>query len=391
MESLGAYLMAQRKILLEQWHAWCDANLLCSRNVSHAVFQDRIPELLDRLLEQPVSQDTYRIAAQHGSQRYQQGYSLGDLLRELAYVRKATWCTIRAYGQCYAIPVDEVYEQTSTFWEEVTGAGIEQFTAEQTETQQQQTQAVQQTLNRLHQLEQERQELMRITTHDLRGSLGMVEGAASLISQSDRTPEQRQQILQILNRNLENVHALVEDITALARLKTLKEVPETFDVASLLQHIIEKAKPQALARGLTLQAKGAEYLSVMNDAHQTERLIQTLLVYLIRQTPEGSQRAGKIILSWDTRDDSVWVVTIQDTNPGQPLKVAQLQRLSQELTEKESNCTEENLSENLSLFLIKHLSQSIGASLYVEPVTDGSIRYEIHFTGIISSIAEMTV
>lgn len=390
MESLAAYLIAQRRVLLEQWQAWCDANLFSSPNDSHTVFQNRIPELLDRSLEQPIARDTYKIAAQHGSQRYQQGYSLGDLLREMAYIRKATGCTIRAYVQRYATPVDDVYEQTSTFWEEVTGAVVEQFTAEQTETQQQQTQAVQQTLNRLYQLEQERHELMRITTHDLRGSLGMVEGAAALISQPDRTPEQRQQILQILHRNLENVHGLVEDITDLARLKTLKEIPETFDVAALLQHIIEKTKPQALARGLTLLANGAEYLSVMNDAHQTERLIQTLLVYLIRQTPEGSQRAGKIMVSWDTRNDSVWVVTIQDTNPGQPLKVAQLQRLSQELTQQENKGTKQNLSENLSLFLIKHLSQSIGASLYVEPLADGSIRYEIHFTGIISRIAEMT-
>lgn len=389
MESLAVYLHAQQNALLEHWRVSCDTQRSETRYLAHEVAQNCVRQLLGRLLEQPVSMNTFRMAADLGRYGYQQGYSLRNVLKEMACLRKAVRQMIYGYGQQYNRPMEASHEQISTFFDEVIEEITEQYTALQTEVQQQQMQEAQQTLSWLNRLEQERSELMRTTTHDLRGSLGMVEGAASLISEADRTPEQRQQILQILHRNLENVHTLVEGITELARLKTLKETPERFDAAALLQHIIERTRPQALARGLTLLTSGLEQLYVLTDAQQAERLIQTLLVYLIRQTPEGSQRAGKMTVSWDIRDESVWVVTIQDTTPVQPLRLAHFQRLSQELQPKESDRSEHTISENLPLFLMKHLSQSIGARLYVNPVGDGSVRYEIHFMGTMPSLAEV--
>ena len=216
----------------------------------------------------------------------------------------------------------------------------------------------------------QRGEFLRATSHDLRGSFGIIEGAASLLTLSD-TDEERADMLAMLQRNLRQATQMLTQLLDFSRLEAGKEQLQTasFDVAATLRHLISGLQPMANGKDLTLRGIGSTTLLVEGDMVKFHRIAQNLLLNALKYTP-----AGSVTVTWELAPEgNRWGISVRDTGTGlPPALVAMLS--SQTPSEGEptngavSHASGESASsgEGIGLFIVKRLSDLLGATLTVE-------------------------
>lgn len=170
-----------------------------------------------------------------------------------------------------------------------------------------------QVLAQLRQQLRERGELLRRTSHDLRGNFGIIQGAATLLDFAN-SDDERAQMLGVLQRNLKQGTQLLTEMLDMARLEAGQEELHitSFDVAELLWELAESVRPLANERNLWLYVDGDVTLVVENDAVKIRRIAQNLLLNAIKYT-----EAGGVTINWKV-DADYWWLTVVDTGPGLP-------------------------------------------------------------------------
>jgi PAS domain S-box-containing protein len=169
-----------------------------------------------------------------------------------------------------------------------------------------------QILGQLRQQLRERGELLRSTSHDLRGNFGIIQGAASLLTIAD-TDEERSQMLVMLQRNIQQATRMLTELLDVARLEAGQEERHitAFDVAELLGALIDSVRPMATGKGLLLKQIGPSSLPVSGDGTKINRIVQNLLLNAIKYTQQG-----QITVEWQAGPDDQWQLIVTDTGPG---------------------------------------------------------------------------
>jgi signal transduction histidine kinase len=121
--------------------------------------------------------------------------------------------------------------------------------------------------------------------------------------------------LDLLERSITSLHALLEALTTQARLDAGQETREigSFDAASAMRELCAVTEVSARERGLSFQCDGPEQLLVDGDEIKVRRIVQNLLINALTYTPEGG-----ITVTWGMVEDPPkrWVLCVQDTGPG---------------------------------------------------------------------------
>ena len=224
----------------------------------------------------------------------------------------------------------------------------------------------------------QRGEFLRSTTHDLRGSFGIIQGAATLLDLMD-TDEERAQTLTMLQRNLRQVTQLLTQLLDYSRLESGQEqvVIAPFDAAELLYELKESMVPMAKERGLWLRTEGPTSLPIDSDAVKVQRIALNLLLNALKYT-----RAGGVTIRWNYDDmGRGWLFSVEDTGPGLPETLLTLLTGQNTATgEVDMTRSPSNSSgEGIGLFIVKRLSMLIGATVTVESRADAGTTFTIRF------------
>ena len=244
----------------------------------------------------------------------------------------------------------------------------------------QELQRSQQTMQDLEQMRRyvrERGEFLRTTSHDLRGSFGVIQGAAALLNLMD-TEEEREQMLSMLNRNLSQVTGLLTQLLDYSRLEAGQEqvFNQSFDAAELLRELSASLQPMAHERGLWLHTDGPDSLPAKGDVVKVRRIAQNLVLNALRYT-----KAGGVTISWrQNKGRKSWQFNVQDTGSGLP------QRSVRQLLDKhrqaetplhnqqdQENSTASGSGEGIGLSIVKQLSKLLNATLQVESTGAGTL------------------
>jgi signal transduction histidine kinase len=177
---------------------------------------------------------------------------------------------------------------------------------------------LEQALAALHTMEHSRAEAWRTAAHDLRGSVTVVKGAATLLNTSGSAllePE-RVEVADMLSKSVASLHDMLNDLLSLARLDAGHEQREitTFDAAILLRDFCTASQAAATDRGLFLKMDGPSALPVEGDKPKVLRILQNLLLNAVKYT----QRGG-VSVTWGLdkgRDTDRWTFSVRDTGPG---------------------------------------------------------------------------
>ncbi|GAB3773682.1 hypothetical protein GCM10028818_15550 [Spirosoma horti] len=219
-------------------------------------------------------------------------------------------------------------------------------------------------LEQMRRYVRERGEFLRTTSHDLRGSFGVIQGAASLLNLMD-TKEEREQMLSMLNRNLGQVTSLLTQLLDYSRLESGQEqvFNQFFDASTLLRELGQSMKPVAAERQLLIHVEGPDTLPVTGDQVKVQRIAQNLVLNALKYTREGS-----VTITWGASNDGGWQLSVQDTGPGMPESTTRqlLNKTEATLPSGQEPFVSPASGEGIGLSIVKQLSTMLKARIEVE-------------------------
>jgi signal transduction histidine kinase len=326
--ALADYLHTRRDEILRAWRSAItrDPTLNTSDALPRSEFYDHIPALLSTFEQQlrvlrtgaalPPDRVGQAPAAAHGLQRWQQGYDLREVTRELGKLNEIVVAELEGYG----CTESTLARDARRLWAALCSTGIEESVSQYFQLQQQEAAGhvrdLESALLQVHQLEQQRADLWRQAAHDLRGNLGVVANATVGLTQGGLPDTSRDAFVRILMRNLTSLHHLLNDVTDLARLQAGREERriDAIDVSPLFQQLCEGIRPLAQQHRLFLCCNGPQGFAVEGDEVKIRRIAQNLVLNAVKFTREGG-----ITVIWgdsSANDSKRWELCVNDTGPG---------------------------------------------------------------------------
>jgi len=329
-KALAASLEQRREAILDAWQAAVEADpvAMAPSRLTLADFRDGIPHWLNALCarlraynDSPAAADQAEAmvqdeAREHGSHRWQQGYNMRELAREWRDLHLCLDREIDIYRRSHAEFDNEGCYLARRVLTEAVHDGINESVTQYDELQRAEAashvQDLELVLAEAHEFERARGEALREASHDLRGSLAVVQGAAGLIDEVEEA-EPRAQLLDMVQRGVVSVHQMLNDLMDLARLEAGQELltVKLFDVAAELHELCAVAQPLAQQNNLVLLVDGPQTLEVEGDAIKVRRIAQNLILNALKYTKQGS-----VEVSWSVQDNDHWLLRIQDSGPG---------------------------------------------------------------------------
>ena len=169
----------------------------------------------------------------------------------------------------------------------------------------------------LEELNNQREDLVRMVVHDLRSPVTAVQLAASaLLAKEQSTPKQREDDLRLIKEEARRVGNYLEEMLLLARQEEgrLSLSFARVDLADVANETVSAATPVARARGLTIEATASEGAhEVLGDPALLRRVIDNLLTNAIKFSPADSRVQVRV----GSKNKSV-TLDVLDEGPGVP-------------------------------------------------------------------------
>ena len=405
MERLTHYFQARLETMLVNWRIRCetDQTMNSKSSFSREEFNDQVPVLLAvllaRLKNEEAEADPVRIASEHGLHRWQAGYSLQDLTSEVEHLFATLLDEINAFQQDDNVSVDPktlltVHREIFNLYSQAIRGSILYYSQLMQNNAAERMQSLEYALDQLQQLSKQRGEHLRETSHDLRSTFSVLMMASQML-ELPRKDSEREELMEVLNRNLSSLREMLLQLTDYARVEAGQDELDIqqFDVAKLIQETLENAQPMAKHNNLLLEGNGPEKLEVTSDRVKVQRILINLLYNAIKYTRQGS-----IYITWAQENPLRWTLSIQDTGPGfspgspaallaDQLRPAvhaatshQQPTLMQEPPAGKPQGSEHiKESEGLGLFIVKKLCELMKASMDIESMPGRGTLVRIRF------------
>lgn len=424
LAAVAAHLAQRRPAILQAWRVavTSDPTLTTGASLPRAQLHDHLPALLadfERKLgtlrtagSSGPQVELKGDAAAHGLHRWQQGFDVAEVTRELATFNECVVVELDAFVNEHPAMDRTVMPLVRRTWAQHHGAAVSASTLQYFQLQQLEAKShikdLEQALDALRQLELQHGELWQQVAHDLRGNVGVVANVAAGLTSDRASAATRDSLARLLDRNVGALRHLLNDVTGLARLQGGQEVRllEVVDVAALLREVCEALQPPAEDKGLYLRFDGLTSLVVEGDAVKIRRVTQNLVLNAIRYTPRGGVTVT--LGEGDGSDAERWFIQVQDTGPGihagpgSPLTGAlatasdQASQISADasrgvISHADGRVTEgqaavradprpavQSPGEGIGLSIVKRLCELLDASLSVQSSIGVGTRFRIH-------------
>ncbi|HZE42395.1 MAG TPA: sensor histidine kinase [Steroidobacteraceae bacterium] len=332
LAGLARHFNSRREAILLAWRTAVkrDPRLNTSDALPRGDLYDHIPALIvtfSRQLANPAADNSqwtsalaHKSAAAHGLQRWQQGYDLREVTRELGKLNECMVAELQDYTAANPELSRLAVATAHRIWAVLCSTGFEESVGQYFQLQQQEAAGhvrdLESALVDIRSVEQQRGDLWRQAAHDLRGNLGVVASATVGLTNSKLRESSRDDFVRILMRNVTSLHHLLDDVTSLARLQAGREERriEPIDVSSIMQQLCEGIGPLAQQRHLFLNCDGPPGFAADGDAIKIRRIAQNLILNAVKYTREGG-----ITVKWgdsDASDAKRWQLCVVDTGPG---------------------------------------------------------------------------
>ena len=150
-------------------------------------------------------------------------------------------------------------------------------------------------LTELRRLEGVRRDFVANVSHELKTPLTSIRGyAETLLNDPDLPPDMRRQFLEVVYKNADRLHHIVDDLLDLSRLESRGWQPrvQEFDVQTVLTDVVSSCAARASARNVALVAADT-HLHVRADPAGLRQILSNLLENALRYTPAG----GSVVIS----------------------------------------------------------------------------------------------
>jgi signal transduction histidine kinase len=298
-----------------------------AHTLTRTQFNDHIPTFLDglerKLRSNPGSARDVEADVKiergevlHGRERWQQGYTLLELMHEWGNLQVVLFDEIEAFADAHPDwPVSQRIGAHRLLVQLIT-EGITESVNQYARVERAEAEGLvldlEGTVSVLQELETRRTQLIHQAVHDLRGNVQTVTSAAEVLRSPQIAEDARVEFATLLQQGVETVSSMLGDLLELARLEAGHEKRQIapFDGAHLVAELCRRFEPVAVERNLYLHASGQHPLPVEGDADKIRRLLQNLLLNALKYTTQGG-----VTVTWGEETKNWWV-KVKDTGPG---------------------------------------------------------------------------
>jgi two-component system phosphate regulon sensor histidine kinase PhoR len=214
----------------------------------------------------------------------------------------------------------------------------------------------------LRRLEGLRREFVANASHELRTPVASVRSAAETLRRAMAAgPEAAADFIEIIERNSDRLHRLIEDLLDLSRIESreLKLDPEPIALADAVEHMVGLFRERARGRKLQLStAVSRELPPARADRRALEQVLSNLIDNAVKYCDEG----GTIVVRAELEDERLRV-SVADSGPG--IDERHLPRLFERFYRVDPGRSRELGGTGLGLAIVKHLAEALGGSVEV--------------------------
>jgi two-component system, OmpR family, phosphate regulon sensor histidine kinase PhoR len=362
LNEMAALIRQQRDAVLSSWRQQVK-QLPSARNLDTPTLNDHIPQLLDELADAlaPRSDRTSPEALAkgtspvHGLMRFREGYDIGEVVAEYNILRRCVHDLAKSHG--FTLESGS-FDIINDVLDRAIGLAVQTYATE-----------------RALELQKRREEYLAFVAHDLRTPLNAVAVAASVLEESFRDGNAREDtewMLKTLRRNAQQLQELVEKIiqenTNISTESRIKLEPREFDLWPLVEALIYDLRPLAKTNGTQLVNAVPHHLVVYADASLLKRVFQNLISNSVRHTAHGKVVLGARESNSD-RTLECWVI-----DDGAGFSKDKLQEVFDEFESDSSNGS----GLGLGLAIVKNFIEAHGGRVSVESTEGKGSKF--HFT-----------
>jgi len=205
-------------------------------------------------------------------------------------------------------------------------------------------------------------EFLANISHELRTPLHVMSGWVQLLRRGKLDARSAQQAMEVIERNLQAQHRIVEDILDVSRIITgnLPMEMAPVDLPLVIAAVSDSMRPAAEAKGIELQTTlDPKTNRVSGDAGRLQQVVWNLISNAIKFTP----REGRVQILTEGVDSHVEIKVI-DTGPG--IKPEFLPHVFDRFRQEDSSITRTQGGLGLGLSIVRHLVELHGGTVSAE-------------------------
>ena len=223
----------------------------------------------------------------------------------------------------------------------------------------------------IRRLETMRRDFVANVSHELRTPVTAIRSAAETLrmvvgdvmqGDEDGSSKHRDTVrfVEILERNAERLHLLIEDLLELSRIegKEFQFDRERIDVRSLLQHMVLLFRDRAEKRGVNFHVDAPDGLWLVSDRRAIEQIVTNLIDNAVKYCPNGTVELRAASNGLDV------IFEIRDHGPG--IEPKHLPRIFERFYRIDKGRSRDVGGTGLGLAIVKNLVDALGGTVGVE-------------------------
>jgi two-component system phosphate regulon sensor histidine kinase PhoR len=212
-------------------------------------------------------------------------------------------------------------------------------------------------------LERVRRDFVANSSHELRTPLTSIRGFVEALEDGALDdPATAGRFLGKIHTHADRMTALVEDLLELSRLESGTRAPEWSETrpAAVAEEVVASFARTAADRGLSLQHAEHGAATLVTDPERLRRILENLVDNAIKYTPSG----GRVEITTSVGPGGGAVVEVRDDGPG--IAPEHQERIFERFYRVDKARSRELGGTGLGLSIVKHLAESLGATVAVE-------------------------
>jgi two-component system phosphate regulon sensor histidine kinase PhoR len=214
----------------------------------------------------------------------------------------------------------------------------------------------------LRRLESLRREFVANASHELRTPIAAVRSATeTLRSGALEDTGAATRFVDIIDRNAQRLHNLVEDMLDLSKLESqeFKLKRDRVELGKVVPIVLALFRERAEKKGVRLVAELSDSLAIQGDARALEHVLSNLVDNAVKYCPLGTH----VVVRANRSGDRVSLV-VADDGPGIPAE--HLPRLFERFYRVDAGRSRELGGTGLGLSIVKHMVEAMRGSVSVE-------------------------
>jgi two-component system phosphate regulon sensor histidine kinase PhoR len=226
----------------------------------------------------------------------------------------------------------------------------------------------------MRRLETVRRDFVANVSHELRTPVAVIRAnAETLIAGAKDDPQMSAKLIDGLHRNAERLARIIADLLDLSRLDAGQYRLELAPVSvhGVTEQSMTAVEPQAAARQVTVAIAVPDELLVRADPKALDQILVNLIDNAIKYTREGGH--VRVEARAESTDGAGTIrIDVRDDGPG--ISAKHRERVFERFYRADPSRSREAGGTGLGLSIVKHLVESMGGDVGVEPNTpSGSV------------------